>query len=141
MTVVAPRAAKLDLVELNRVLRELAASVDAEVRRVAVGEWRLLEVLSSEADAAFVFPTSRRIYSTPTAGAATTTRVRVFNSGQTIVRHALGRRPKTTALLAQEQPGFVSTLDVAALSPALDPAEYVAFAATTTGLYTLAVLG
>ncbi len=141
MTILAPRIKTLDLAEVNRAFQDLAAACQAEARSVAVGEWALLEVLASEASSGFSFPTSRRIYSVPTGGAPTTTLVRVFNTGETIVRHGLGRKPRGRVELAKPQSSILFDVDVTTLSPALDPAQYVAFRSSASGLFAVAVVG
>jgi hypothetical protein len=140
LTVSAPRIGVLTMAEINRAFAELAKAVTVEARATAIGEWRFLEVLSAETSPTF-FPTTRRIYSVPSGGQPTTQQIRVFNTGETIVRHSLGRKPFGRAVLGQPQSSILFDLDVSTLSPALDPAEYVAFRSSASGLFTIAVVG
>lgn len=141
MTIQAPRVRGNEPGEINRALQELAAACDARAASVALGEWRLLEVLASEAAAGFAFPTTKRVYSVPPFGSTTTTGVRVFAGGQTIVPHALGRPPKGVVVVGQAQAGSVFQLPLAGLTGDYRPERHVALEASGTGLYVVAVFG
>lgn len=119
---------------VDRTTIDLCNAVDAEFAKLLVGLAAVLvEVPAAQAAASFTFPTTRRRYDVPAPGAGTTD-VRVFNAGETIVQHPLGRRPRGRIVCGQAAASALFDLDVAALSPALDPAQFVAFrsSATTT---------
>ena len=142
MTVRPPRIApgKLNEPEANRALAELAASVDGAIAALLLGKAALLAVPAAEAASGFAFPTTRRIYSAVTELSPGTNDVRVFNAGETIVRHPLGRKPIGRLVLGQAASSILFDLDVSALTPALDPKEFVAFRSSTTTTFRIAVV-
>ncbi len=126
--------------EVNRSFGEVATGVNAELAAMLFGSAQLLAVPTAEAASTFVFPTTRRLYSAVTQGTPSTTLLRVFTTGETIVRHALGRSPKGRVVVGQRQAGDLFDLDPATLVPPLNPAEVVVFRASVAGLYQVAVL-
>lgn len=136
-----PRVNDLTLAEVNRAFRELARSCETEAKRVALGEWRLLEVLASEAASTFAFPATKRLYSVPPGGSVTTTRVRIFNTGETIIAHGLGRPPVGFAVLDQDTSGVLRRIDLKTLTGDYSDDRHIALSSAITGLYAVAVVG
>lgn len=125
--------------ETNRSLAELASSVDGALAALSLGGAQLLSVPQGEAAAGFAFVGTRRIYSAPSAIDPATFDIRVFSAGETIVRHGLGRAPLGRFVAGQRSAGTLIDLDVSTLTPALDPAAFVAFVSTITALYRIVV--
>lgn len=116
---------------LDRAFIELAGTTDRAILALLLAGAVMLEVPAAEAASGFTFPTSRRKYTVPGAGAGSPD-IRVFSTGETIVQHGLGRRPTGRIVVGQAASSSLFDLDVSALSPGLDPAQFVAFQASVT---------
>lgn len=144
MTVRAPRLAPglstvPDVVrETNRAFVDFAATLGSAFEAVPLGALVMLQVPAVE-NAATFFPTTRRIYSLPSPTSPGTFDIRVYGTGQTIIQHPLGRRPMGRIVVGQATTGTLLDIDVAGLTPALDPALFVAFSSTVTALYRIVV--
>jgi hypothetical protein len=142
MTVRAPRIApgKLNEPEVNRSLAELASGVDSALAALLLSGAALLVVPAAEAASGFAFVGTRRIYSGVTEISPGTNDLRVFSTGETIIRHPLGRKPRGRLVLGQAASSSLFDLDVAALVPDLDPAQFVAFRASVTTTFKIVVV-
>jgi hypothetical protein len=118
--------------QADRVLGALSRDVQGALAVLLLGGAQFLEVSKVQP----AFTSSRRILSI----SGERTREIVIASGtQTIIPHGLGRPPEGRILVRQSASSSLIDLDVAALTPALDPAQVIAVAASVTATFRIVV--